>query len=149
MVTIQLPQDFKEFLKLLHDYKIEYLIIGDYAVGYYGYPRATGDLDIWISNHPENVKRMVSALKEFGFQSEELSQDIFLKEENIIRLGNPPLRIEILITISGVHFEECYGSKKTVNIKGTPVHFIGLHHLKKNKKASGRHIDLNDLEHLE
>ena len=90
MATIHLPPDFKEFLKLLEDHKVHYLLIGGYAVGYYGYPRATADMDIWIAIHPDNAQKIVSVLREFGFDVPELSADLFLKEQQIVRMGVPP-----------------------------------------------------------
>jgi len=149
MVTIHLPSDFKEFLKLLHSNQVEYLLVGGYAVGYYGYPRATADIDIWIAIHPKNAERVVNALREFGFTMPELTTDLFLQKEQIIRMGVPPIRIEILTTISGVDFEECYQEKNTAILDGVEANLISLHHLKINKKASGRYKDLNDLENLE
>lgn len=148
MIMTQLPEDFKEFLKLLNAHGVEYLIVGGYAVGYYGYPRATGDLDVWISKRHGNVKKIISVLKEFGFDNPELTEDLFIKEDKIVRLGNPPLRIEIMTSISGVEFNECYDSKTVFDVDNIPMSLISLTHLKKNKKASNRHIDLNDLEHL-
>ena len=148
MATIHLPPDFKEFLKLLSAHQVEYLLIGGYAVGYYGYPRATVDMDIWISMHPDNADRIVAVLKEFGFNSPELSPAMFLKEWQVIRLGVPPVRIVIATTISGVNFSECYAEKVVGELDGEQVKLIGLEHLKINKKASGRHQDLADLENL-
>jgi hypothetical protein len=148
MATIHLPPDFKEFLKLLGDHKVEYLLIGGYAVGYHGYPRATVDMDIWIARHPSNASKTVAALKEFGFDNSELSPEMFLKEDQIIRMGLPPIKIEIVTSISGVEFEECYSNKIIDELDGIKVNLIDLVHLKINKKASGRHKDLNDLENL-
>ena len=148
MATIQLPPDFKEFLRSLNAHKVEYLLIGGYAVNYHGYPRATADMDIWIAIHPTNAKRVVTALKEFGFDLPDLSPELFLREWQIIRLGVPPVRIEIATTISGVNFAECYGERVEDSVDGVPVNLISLRHLKVNKKASGRHQDLADLEHL-
>ena len=148
MDTIHLPQDFKEFLKLLKAHQVEYLLIGGYAVGYHGYPRATIDMDIWISMHPDNADRIVVVLKEFGFDLPELSPDMFLKEWQIIRLGVPPVRIEIATTISGVNFSECYAERVSDVLDGVEVNLISLKHIKANKKASGRHQDLADLENL-
>jgi hypothetical protein len=91
MDTIQLPLDFKEFLKSLNSKKGEYLVIGGYAVGYYGYPRPTGDLDIWISNTRDNAERARAALEEFGFTC---PIDVLLKEDEVVRMGIPPFRIE-------------------------------------------------------
>lgn len=148
MVMIHLPQDFKELLKLLNSKKIEYLVIGGYAVALYGYPRATGDLDIWIAISKDNAHKTVEALKEFGFNLPTLKEELFLKKEKNIRMGNPPLRIEILTSIDGVEFSDCYKNKKTVTLDNIAINFISLKDLKKNKKASGRHQDLADLENL-
>ena len=148
MAMIHLPPDFKEFLKLLNAHQVEYLLIGGYAVGYHGYPRATVDMDIWIAMHSDNADRIVTVLKEFGFDPPELSPDIFLKEWQIIRLGVPPVRIEIVTTISGVNFNECYAERVTDVLDGMEVNLISLKHIKANKKASGRHQDLADLENL-
>lgn len=145
---IHLPKDFKEFLELLNSKKIEYLVIGGYAVALYGYPRATGDLDIWIAISENNARNVVNALKEFGFNVPQLREELFLKKRKNIRMGNPPLRIEILTSIDGVEFSECYKHKRSSRIDGVKVNFISLSDLKKNKKASGRHRDLDDLEHL-
>ena len=148
MATIHLPSDFKEFLKLLNAHQVEYLLIGGYAVGYHGYPRATADMDIWIAMNPSNSQRIVIALKEFGFDPPELSPELFLKEWQIIRMGVPPIRIELATTISGVNFNECYAERVADILDGVKVNLISLRHLKINKKASGRHQDLADLENL-
>jgi hypothetical protein len=147
-MDLELPPDFKEFLKLLNAQKVEYLLIGGYAVGYYGYPRATADMDIWIAVHPQNAQRVVAALKEFGFDVPGLSPELFLKEDQIIRMGEPTLRIEIATTISGVNFHESYSERQVDIFDDVEVNLISLKHLKLNKKASGRHKDLNDLENL-
>ena len=145
---IHLPQDFKELLQLLNSKQIEYLIVGGYAVAFYGYPRTTGDMDIWIAISQNNASKTVEALEEFGFNTPKLKKTLFLKKGKNIRMGNPPLRIEILTSIDGVEFSECYKNKKTVKIDGTKMNFISLSDLKKNKKSSGRYQDLADLEHL-
>ncbi|MBN2593748.1 MAG: hypothetical protein JXA81_09595 [Sedimentisphaerales bacterium] len=148
MAMIHLPPDFKEFLRLLNAHAVEYMLIGGYAVNYYGYPRATADMDIWVAIHPANADRIVAALKEFGFDLPELSHELFLQQWQIIRLGVPPIRIEIATTISGVDFTECYSKRVQDTIDGVSVNLIDLYHLKLNKKASGRHQDLADLENL-
>jgi hypothetical protein len=148
MATINLPPDFKEFLQLLSAHQVEYLLIGGYAVAYHGYPRATADMDIWIALHPQNAEKVVAALKAFGFDLPELSPALFLKEGQIIRMGVPPLRIEIATSISGVHFEECYVARVIDILDEVEVNLISLPHLKVNKKAAGRHKDLDDLENL-
>ena len=146
---IRLPKDFKELLQLLNSKKTEYLVVGGYAVALYGYPRATGDMDIWIAISKDNAHKTVEALREFGFNTAALKEELFLEKEKNIRLGNPPLRIEILTSIDGVEFTECYANRKTVIIDDLNIDFISLEDLKKNKKASGRYQDLADLEHLD
>lgn len=148
MATISLPPDFREFLKLFNFHRVEYLLIGGYAVAFHGYPRATADLDVWIATNPPNAERVVAALKEFGFNLPSLSTDVFLKENQIVRMGLPPIRIEILTGISGVTFEECYASRVVDQWDDVEVNLIDLTHLKRNKQAAGRHKDLDDLEHL-
>jgi hypothetical protein len=148
MATVHLPNDFQEFLKLLNAHQVEYLLIGGYAVGYHGYPRATADMDVWVAIHPKNAEKIVAALKEFGFDLPELSAELFLKENQIIRMGVPPVRIEVATTISGVGFDECYAERVVDVLDGVEVNLIDLKHLKVNKKAGGRYKDLNDLENL-
>ena len=136
-MEIGLPQDFKDFLRLLDAEGVEYLLIGGYAVAYHGYPRATEDIDIWIAPNPENAQRIITALKEFGFDVPELNPGLFLKPDSIVRMGVPPLRIELSTTISGVDFAECYKARVTEIIDRIRVNIINLADLKKNKKASG------------
>jgi hypothetical protein len=123
-------------------------MIGGYAVVYHGYPRATGDIDVWFAVNPQNASRLFEALTEFGFATAPLSRDLFLQEKQIIRMGIPPFRIELVTSISGVNFEQCYARRVTQLIDGVEVDIIALEDLKANKKASGRLKDLNDLEHL-
>jgi len=106
-------------------------------------------MDIWIALSKDNAHRTVEALREFGFDTPQLKEDLFLEKEKNIRMGNPPLRIEILTSIDGVEFAECYRNKMIVTIDDIDVSFISLEDLKKNKKASGRYQDLADLENLE
>jgi hypothetical protein len=147
-MDIELPPDFKDFLRLLHAHGVRYLLIGGYAVGYHGYPRATNDLDIWIAVHSDNAERMTAVLREFGFDLPEVQASIFLQDKHIIRMGESPLRIEVTTAISGVAFDDCYAEHIVDTFDGVEVNLISLHHLKLNKQASGRHKDLNDLEHL-
>lgn len=147
-MEIKLPPDFKEFLKLLNAHQVEYLLIGGYAVGYYGYLRATGDIDFWVAIGSQNALQIVSALQEFGFDIPELTSELFLEVDKIVRMGVPPMRIEVLTTISGVQFDDCYRDRVEDIWDDVPVRIISLHHLKQNKRASGRFKDLDDLEHL-
>jgi hypothetical protein len=147
-MDLELPLDFKEFLKLLKEYNVRYLLIGGYAVGYHGYARATEDMDIWVAIHPENAERLVAVLKTFGFDLPELKPELFLKDKQIIRMGVPPLKLELCTFISGVEFDECYQARVVDELDGVEVDLIDLEHLKQNKKASGRPKDLADLEKL-
>jgi hypothetical protein len=145
---IEFPKDFKEFLKLLNSRKVEYLVIGGYAVGYHGYPRATGDLDVWVSAREDNALKLAEALKEFGFNFPEVSPALFQGKEKVIRMGRPPLRLEIITTIDGVEFEKCYPHRVTADFGEFTADFISLPDLLTNKRASGRLNDLNDVERL-
>ena len=147
-MDIELPLDFKEFLKLLNENDVKYLLIGGYAVGYYGYPRATNDMDVWIAIHPQNAQRVVNTLKEFGFDHPELTPELFLQENKIVRMGHPPMRLEISTGISGVEFDECYAGRIVDELDGVEISIISLSDLKTNKRAAGRLKDLADLENL-
>lgn len=149
MGTIRLPPDFKEFLKLLNSADVKYLLVGGYAVGYYGYPRTTGDMDIWLAVDPANAQRIVQVLHQFGFRSDEVTESLFQQPDKIIRMGVPPVRIELLTGISGVAFDRCYERRQSDELDGVVVNFISLADLKVNKQAAGRTKDLNDLEHLD
>lgn len=145
---IQLPTEFQEFLKSFKTHGVEYLLVGGYAVGYHGYPRATADIDLWVKVNPANARRIVEALIDFGFGVENLNPELFLEKDRIIRIGNAPLRIEILMSISGVEFNDCYKDRVVDSLEDVEVSIISLDCLKKNKKASGRLKDLSDLEYL-
>lgn len=149
MAIIQLPTDFQDLLKCLNKNGVDYLLIGGYAVGYYGYVRATGDIDFWFARTEENASRIVSALKEFGFGSDDVSVDTFMEPGAIIRMGREPLRVEFLTTISGVEFADCWPQRRVAQIEDIPVPVISLEDLKANKKASGRPKDLIDFKKLE
>jgi hypothetical protein len=142
-----LPTDFLEFLKLLNARKVEYLVIGGYAVGYHGYPRATGDIDIWIPRSETTAGKMVEVFADFGFTSG-VTIDLFLRERGIVRLGIPPNRLEVTTYIDGVEFLECFERRVVADIQGEAINFLGLNDLRVNKRASGRLKDLADLENL-
>ena len=141
-------QDFREFIELLIKHKAEYLIVGGYAVGVHGHPRYTGDLDIWLNPSPENAELILKSVNEFGFSSFKLNQSDFTKPGNVIQLGYPPLRIDLLTEIDGVTFEESFRNRKEVTIEDLTVNFIGYNDLLKNKKESGRPRDIDDIDNL-
>ena len=141
-------QDFREFIELLIKNKAEYMIVGGYAVGIHGHPRYTGDLDIWLNPTPQNADLILKSVNDFGFSSFKLNQADFTKPGNVIQLGYPPLRIDLLTEIDGVTFEECFKNLKEVIIDDLHVNFIGYDDLLKNKKESGRPRDIDDIDHL-
>ena len=144
-----LNQDFKEFIQYLNDNSVRYLVVGGYAVAIHGHPRYTKDIDIWIEMSSENAKNLLKALKEFGFGSLGLKSQDFLTPDQIIQLGYPPNRIDLLTTIDGVDFADCFPTKLEIIVDDIKINFIDLNNLRKNKKASGRFQDLADLENLE
>ncbi len=148
MDIIPLLSDLKEFLRLLDDHHVEYLLIGGYAVSYHGYPRSTADMDIWIAMNSENAQRIMAALEVFGFGGTGMTPDLFLLPDQITRMGIPPLRIEILTTISGLDFNEAYAERVVDAIDGISISVISRKHLEINKRASGRPKDLADLDNL-
>ncbi|MFT5193905.1 MAG: hypothetical protein ACI9EW_000677 [Cellvibrionaceae bacterium] len=143
-----LTSDFIEFIKLLNDNQVQYLIIGGYAVAFHGHPRYTKDLDIWINPQPENGERVAQALIDFGFESIGLSADDFSQPDVTIQLGYPPNRIDLLTTANGLTFDLCFLAKQIFKIDDVEVAFVDLESLKENKRATGRHQDLADLEKL-
>ncbi len=144
-----LHKDFKELLKLLNGEKVEYLLVGGYAVGFYGYPRYTGDLDIWVKPSPENAQKVLVTLGKFGFSSLGLEAQDFREPGFVIQLGYPPVRIDIITELDNVIFDECYKRRLISKIEGVDVSIIGIDDLLLNKKATGRHKDLDDVEHLQ
>ena len=148
MAEIELHPDFKDFLRLLNAHAVEYLLVGGYAVGCHGYPRATGDMDVWIAVSESNAQKAAIVLRDFGMPEEDVSKRLFLERDKVVRMGVPPVRIEVITGASGVDFAECYSRREVIEIDGIPVNFISLEDLKENKRASARHKDLDDLEHL-
>ena len=144
-----LSKDFKEFIELLNENKVRYLVVGGYAVAFHGHPRYTKDLDVWIELSPDNANNILNALKKFGFGSLGLKPDDFLESDQIIQLGYPPNRIDILTTLKDLKFGHCYKAKVEVEIQGLHIDFIDIENLKKNKRATGRPQDLADAENLE
>lgn len=143
-----LNKDFKEFIGLLNENSVRYLIIGGYAVALHGHPRYTKDIDIWVEGTKKNAKKILKTLEAFGFGSLDITKEDFNKPDQVIQLGYPPRRIDLLNNLEGVHFEECYNARIAVEIDDITADFIDLENLKKNKRASGRHSDLADLEKL-
>jgi hypothetical protein len=144
-----LNQDFKEFIQLLNENQVKYLVIGGYAVAIHGHPHYTKDIDIWIEMSEENSEKLIISLTQFGFGTLGLTAQDFQTPDQIIQLGYPPNRIDLITTPDGVNFEICFDSKIQILLNDTIVNFIDLANLKKNKLASGRFQDLADLENLQ
>lgn len=143
---ITLNKDFREFIQSLNDNRVRYLVIGGYAVAFHGHPRYTKDIDIWLDLTAENATLTVKALEQFGFGSLESAD--FLVPNQIIQLGYPPNRIDLLTSLENMDFQECYDSRSEVTTGGVKINFIDLPNLRKSKKIAGRYQDLADLENL-
>ena len=144
-----LTSDFKEFAALLNANDVEYLVVGGYALAAYGHPRYTGDLDFWVGSDAANAARVIAVLNQFGFGELGVGVQDLSERERVVQLGFPPARIDLLTSIDGVDFDECFARRMTVEIDGLPLHFIALEDFKTNKRAVGRHQDLADVEALE
>ena len=140
--------DFQDFIQCLNQNAVRYLVVGGYAVAIHGHPRYTKDMDIWLEISPDNAQRLLQALDQFGFGQLGLTAEDFLNPDQVIQLGYPPNRIDLLTTIDGVNFEDCYPSRLEITVDNLTVYFIDLESLKKNKKASGSLQDLADIENL-
>jgi predicted nucleotidyltransferase len=144
-----LNQDLREFIELLNENGVRYLVVGGYAVGIHGYPRYTKDIDIWVWLDKENAKKAVKVIHDFGFSALGLSESDFLDPENVIQLGYAPNRIDILTDLPGVNFDECFEKRKEEDMGGLLVKFIDRESLIITKKAAGRPQDQVDILKLQ
>ena len=145
---MEIQTDFKELLELLNTYNVEYMIVGGYALAFHGAPRYTGDLDIFVKPDKENARRILDALDEFGFGAVGIELSDLEYGDKVIQLGVPPVRIDIITSISGVTWDDASSSKIEGQYGDVPVYYIGLDQLIKNKKSIGRKKDMADLEAL-
>ena len=143
-----LNEDFKEFIALLNANEVKYLVVGGYAVAFHGHPRYTKDLDFWIWADPDNADRLIKTLRDFGFSELRLQSSDFLNTKNVVQLGYPPNRIDLITEVSGLNFESAYQNRKEGMFEGIPVNFISIEDLIKNKQQTGRVSDLADVEKL-
>lgn len=149
MQNLELSRDLRELLKCFLSHDVRFLIIGGHAVSFHGYPRFTKDLDIWIDKSQENAVKVVTALREFGFDFEGLSPEMFTLENRMTQMGREPNRVDILASIKGVDFNECYSRSLRVMIDGSPTPIIAKADLVLNKIATARPQDLADAERLQ
>ena len=145
----RLTQEYKEFVELLNANSVEYMVVGAYAVARYGYVRATGDIDIWVRPIPENARRVVSTLQQFGLGSLGYTVEDFSELNTIVQLGVAPLRIDLLTSVDGVDFETCYAQREIKELDEVPISFISLQDLRQNKASTGRLKDQLDLQNLD
>jgi hypothetical protein len=144
-----LNEDYKEMLQLLSGNNVKFLVVGAYAMGAYGYPRATGDLDIWIEASVENAKRVYKSLAEFGAPLAEVSEQTFCEPGIIFQIGVAPRRIDIITKIDGVDFEQAYPRRHQIQIDDLNVPFISKENLITNKLSTGREKDRLDADYLQ
>jgi hypothetical protein len=142
-------QEFKEFAELFLSHGVKFMIIGGYAVTAHGHPRYTGDINFFVEKSMENAERIVRAVHEFFGPLPEVQVENFLDEERMSQFGVPPYRIDILTKIRGVSFEEAYPRRVMFSLAGLEVPFIGIDDLKQNKRSTGRHKDLGDVDALD
>jgi predicted nucleotidyltransferase len=147
MARKQLPVDFKEFIDFLNKNEVEYLLVGGWAVGFYGNPRATKDIDFLIAINNDNLEKLQKTLNEFGAPGIDMSH--FKEIGNVFRMGDSPVQIDIINEANGIDIKECYPRRKIITIEGIPISVISKEDLIKNKRASGRRQDLADAESLE
>jgi len=147
MLTIH--KDFADFLRLLNEREVRYLVVGGYAVSFHGYPRYTGDLGVFIDATPENARRLIRVYGEFGFDHAQIKLEMLTTPDNVIRIGHEPVRLEVLTSISGVVFDEAYLRRVVVPVNHLLVPFISFADLIKNKMSTGRGKDLVDAEALQ
>lgn len=143
-----LGKDFREFVGLLNDRHVEYLVVGAFAVGAHGHPRYTGDIDIWVRPSADNADKVVAVIEAFGFAGFRLAARDFSEPGRVLQLGQPPRRIDVMTSIDGVAFETAYPRRLVADVEGLAVAFIGLEDLMANKRATGRPKDRIDFEEL-
>ncbi|WP_461247622.1 nucleotidyl transferase AbiEii/AbiGii toxin family protein [Treponema sp. R6D11] len=143
----QLPEEFKEFVQYLNKNKIKYLLVGGWAVGIYGHPRATKDIDFLFSNDQKNLNQIKKALDEFGAPPIDLEK--FKEDGYVIRIGSSPIQIDMINSADGIDINDCFKRKKILDIDGVKINVIAIDDLIINKKTSARNIDIADADKLE
>ena len=145
---MEVQPDFRDLLALLNEHKVEYLIVGGYALAFHGAPRFTGDIDIFVRPDSENARHILEALAAFGFKFPNLTAEDFANPNKVVQLGVPPVRVDLLTSITGVSWEEAEASKEPGTFGDVPVHYLGREQYIANKRAAGRKKDIADIEAL-
>ena len=147
MAPKQLPVDFKEFIKCLNDNKVRYLLVGGWAIGVYGNPRATKDIDFLVAVDNKNIEQLLKALLEFG--APPVRGEVLREKGNVFRMGSPPIQIDVINEADGIDFDDCYARQKIISVENIEISVISKADLIENKRSSGRLRDLADVEFLE
>lgn len=148
LVRMELTHDFHEFLKQFNAHGVAYMVVGGFAVALYGYPRYTGDIDIWIDTAEGNAVKALKVLYALGYSNKEVNLQDLTTPDIIVQLGYPPNRIDLTTRMAGIEFASCWENRVTIPFGDTKATFISLGDLKKNKKATARQQDLLDLQNL-
>lgn len=144
-----LNSDYRDMLHALLGQKVRFLLVGAYAMGTHGYPRATSDIDIWVESSPENAARVYQALSAFGAPLRDINEGTFTEPDVVFQIGVAPRRIDIITAISGVSFTQAYEKRLTVEVEGLAIPVISRDDLIANKRATGREKDRLDADHLD
>jgi hypothetical protein len=145
---MEVQKDFRELLELFNKNNVEYMIVGGYALAFHGAPRYTGDLDIFIRPHSINAQRILRALEAFGFESVGLTAADFERPDNVIQLGVPPVRVDIVTSLTGISWESAFENRVQGRYGDVQVQYIGREQFIRNKRSIGRQKDLADIEAL-
>jgi hypothetical protein len=143
---MDVQQDFRDLLELFNKHKVDYIIVGAYALGFHGAPRYTGDLDVFVRSDPINARNIMQALHEFGFGSVGLTAADFEEEGKVVQLGVPPVRVDLITSITGVSWEQARSGRVKGQFGDLTAHYIGRDEFIANKRALGRKKDMADLE---
>ena len=145
---MEVQPDFRDLLELFNKHQVEFMLVGGYALAFHGAPRYTGDMDIFVHISSQNAVRIMAALREFGFGSVGLTAENFQQENMVVQLGVPPVRVDIITSLTGISWEDAYSNRVQGKYGNVPVSYIGRDQFILNKKATGRKRDLADLEAL-
>lgn len=143
---MEIQSDFRDLLKLFNEHEVQYILVGGYALAFHGAPRYTGDIDLYVNPTLENAQNILLAIDDFGFGSLGLSLDDFQFPDKVVQLGMPPVRIDIITSLSGVTWELVFNGRIEGKYGDLSVFYIGLNEFVANKRATGRKKDLADLE---
>lgn len=143
-----LNEDYRDMLRILSENDARFLLVGAYAMSVYGFPRATGDFDIWVEATPENSKKIYASIGEFGGSRIEISELTFSEEGIIFQIGVVPRRIDIITSIDGVRFQDAYENRTIVEIDGLHIPCISKDDLIQNKRSTQREKDKLDAAYL-